>query len=137
MVGFYFFMKDFIPPGRSISLFGCVMPFFRSTIPFQSLKLIFSVRFTGLKNSVLRTEMAHQFGFQGKSENKFSLYEGNRILKPLNPGTFGIDFTYSKCSYSRVNSLFLPSLLLLIVRGFYFPLFQLIRKKSLLSFVYV
>lgn len=120
MVGFYFFMKDLILPIRSSGLFGGVLYFLRSILPAQAVKLIFSSNFFRLGNPHFGKEMAHRFGFQGKPENKFSLYERKAIPKSWNPEAIGHDFTYSKCSYSMGNCLFLPTLLLLAVRGFYF-----------------
>lgn len=137
MVGFYFFMKDLILPIRSTGLLGSVFFLFRSELPAKSVKLIFSINYTGLKNPILGKEIAHQFGFQVKPENNFSSYEGKAIPKPWNPETFKCDFTHSKCSYSMGNCLFLPTLLLLAVRGVYFPLFQMYRKQGIFSFVYV
>lgn len=120
MVGFYFFRKELILPLRSTGLLGCVLYFFRSVIPAQSVRLIFSSNFTVLTESGFGKVLAHRFGFQGKSENKFSSYERKAILKSWNPGALEKDFTHSKCSYSRGNCLFLPLSSLLAVRGFYF-----------------
>lgn len=120
MVGFYFFMKDLMLPIRSSGLLGSVLYFFRSILPAQAVKLIFSASFFRLKNPHFGKEMAHRFGFQGEPKNKFSLYERKAISKSWNPKVFEHDFTHSKCSYSMGNCLFLPPLLLLAVRGFYF-----------------
>lgn len=120
MVGFYFFMKDLILPIRSTGLLGSVLYFFRSAIPAQPAKWFFSSNFIGFTNPVFEKGMAHWFGFQGKPKNKFSLYEGKANPKSWNPEAFENDFTHSKCSFSMGNCLFLPALLLLAVRGFYF-----------------
>ena len=117
MVGFYFLRKDLILSMRSNGLLGSVLCFFRSLLPAQAVKLIFSVNFISLKNLRFDKEMAHQFGFQGKPENKISLYERKAILRSWNPEAFEQDFTHSKCSYSKENCLYLSPLLLLTVRG--------------------
>lgn len=113
-------MKDLILPIRSTGLFGSVLYFFRSILPAQAVKLIFSAIFFRLENPHFGKEMAHRFGFQGKPQDKFSLYDGKAIPESWNPEAFEHDFTHSKCSYSRGNCVFLPSLLLLAVRGIYF-----------------
>ncbi len=137
MVGLYFFMKDFMLPMRTIVLFWSFLSFFRSVRPQSALEWILSIHFTNLSNSFFGKILAQRSGFQGKFEDKFSSYEGKTILKAWKTKVFENDFTPSKCSYSGGNCLFLPALLLLTVRGDYFPFFQMYRRQGILSFVYV
>lgn len=135
MVGFYFFMRDLMLPMRTIVLFWSFLSFLRSFLPVQSVKWIFSAIFTSRTNPVFVKEITHQYGFQGEFENKFSLYDVKAFPKSLKQGAFENDFTYSMCSYSMGNCLFLSPLLLLAVRGLYFTLFRMYGKQRILSSV--
>lgn len=125
MVGFYIFIKDLLLPRWSNSHLRSDLSFSVGVLPVQSVRCIYSPNHLGLVKPVFGKEKTQVFGFQRKHQNQFSSYEGKALSKNWISGVLENHFTHTKCSYSIGNCLFLPPLLLLAVRGFYFTLFQL------------